>query len=94
MSTAPLDVLVEAIAEAVARRLAEQRPATPAEATAPPAETEWLDTKAAAKYLGIAPKTLQEWREKGEGPPAHRLGRRAIRYARTELEAFARRGRA
>ena len=90
--TAPLDVLVEAIAEAVARRIAEQRPA-PQAAVAPGVETEWLDTARAARYLGIKPKTLQEWRAAGEGPPAHRLGKRAIRYSRAELEAFARRGR-
>jgi len=95
VSTSPLDALVQAIADAVAARLAEQRAATQAEAAvAPPAESEWLDTPAAAKYLGIAPKTLQQWREEGREPKAHRIGRRAIRYARRDLEAFARRGRA
>jgi len=93
MSGEPLEVLVEAIAEAVARKIVERAPA----ATPPPsptAENEWLDTRAAARYLGYKPKTLAEWREKGEGPLHHRIGRRSIRYARRDLEAFARTARA
>lgn len=90
--TTPLDALVDAIAEAVARKLAERPAATTPVSSAEPATTEWLDTRGAARYLCIAPKTLQEWRERGEGPRAHRVGRRSIRYARADLEAFARGG--
>ena len=92
---AQLDVLVSAIADAVAARVAERVAAAVVPApTVAPAEpqAEWLDTKAAAHYLDIAPKTLQEWRERGEGPKAHKVGKRAIRYARADLEAFARGG--
>ena len=89
----PLNVLVEAIAEAVAQKIAERLPAA-APLPSPPAEVEWLNTAGAARYLGMKAKTLAEWRERGEGPAAHRVGRRAIRYSRRELDAYARMARA
>lgn len=88
--TAPYDPLVQAIAEAVVRKLAEQRPAPPPPVPTETAEAEWLDAKAAARYLSAQPKTLAEWRERGEGPKWHRMGSRSIRYARADLEAFMR----
>ena len=86
-----LDAFVAAIADAVAERLRTQLPASPP-SSAPASETEWLDTKAAAKYLSFKPKTLQEWRETGRGPKAHKVGARNWRYWRADLEAYVRRG--
>ncbi len=48
---------------------------------------EKFDTKAAAKYLGVAPQTLHNWRFLRRGPAYHRVGRR-IYYLRSDLDAF------
>lgn len=49
--------------------------------------TKWLDTKAAAKHTGFAPKTLINWRSAGIGPAFRRVGR-AIRYDAAELDRY------
>ena len=56
----------------------------------PPREK--FDTKAAAKYLGLAPQTLHNWRFLRRGPAYHHVGRR-IYYLRTDLDAFFSQGR-
>ena len=42
---------------------------------------------AAAKYLGIAPRTLANWRCAGDGPPFYRIGS-AIRYRLNDLDEW------
>ena len=46
-----------------------------------------LDEHAAAELLGCSPRTLQDWRWRGEGPEFVRLGR-AVRYAPSALRDF------
>lgn len=46
-----------------------------------------LDTKAAARHLGLAASTLSKLRLSGEGPAYAKLGRRCV-YRRSDLEAF------
>ncbi|MFD3684574.1 helix-turn-helix transcriptional regulator [Nocardiopsis sp. NPDC058631] len=46
----------------------------------------WSVTETAA-YLRIPPKTLYEWRYKGDGPPSHRVGR-YVRYVPAEVHAW------
>jgi len=41
----------------------------------------------AAKYLGLAPRTLSRWRWAGKGPSFHKLGS-AVRYSVEELDNF------
>ena len=43
-------------------------------------ENNLLDQGEVADLLGIHPKTLGLWREKGIGPPWIRLGEKLIRY--------------
>jgi predicted DNA-binding transcriptional regulator AlpA len=45
--------------------------------------------KDTASFLGIPPKTLYEWRYKGDGPPSHRVGR-YVRYVPAEVHAWVR----
>lgn len=88
-----LDALLDAIATRVAERLAERVAPSPLPPTgeAPLAsEPTWLTMAQAAAYLGLTRKTLESWRSTGEGPRGHRIGRRAVRYSREDLEAFAR----
>lgn len=40
-----------------------------------------------AEYLGVPKPTLYQWRHKGEGPPALRVGRH-LRYRRSDVEAW------
>ncbi len=47
-----------------------------------------LDQAGAAEILGLSPRTLESWRVTGTGPRFVRLGRRAIRYRRAELERW------
>ncbi len=50
--------------------------------------SEFLTTDEAAEALGLSPRTLRNWRTRGGGPVATKLGA-AVRYRRRDLEAFA-----
>ncbi len=51
-------------------------------------ENNFLNTRQAAGYLGLAKRTLDRYRLQGGGPIFHRFGNR-IRYLRTDLDAWA-----
>lgn len=70
----PADLL-DAIRQIVREELA--RPASP-----------WLDSDAAAAYLGTTAGTLKTWRASGKGPRYRVLQDRLVRYHRDELDAF------
>jgi len=57
-------------------------------ATADAAQRKYLDPRAAARYLCLAPATLAKWRTEGRGPIHRRFGGR-IRYAVADLDAWA-----
>jgi len=61
-------------------------PAPPAAATIEPGDL--LTTKDAARFLGIEPRTLENWRWAGKGPRSRKIGTRCIRYLRADLVAF------
>lgn len=61
-------------------------PVPPSAATLNPADL--LDEREVATVLHIAVDTLRNWRWKGEGPRAIKLGKRAVRYRRADVEAF------
>jgi predicted DNA-binding transcriptional regulator AlpA len=48
----------------------------------------FLNSGQAAHYLGLSERTLEDMREKGEGPPFRKHGRRNVRYHITDLEAW------
>ena len=50
----------------------------------------WLDSEAAAAYLGASPGTLKTWRATGKGPRYHVVQDRLVRYHREELDEFVR----
>jgi hypothetical protein len=50
----------------------------------------WLDTDAAAGYLGASPGTMKNWRHYGEGPAYHVVNKKLVRYHRDELDAYVR----
>ncbi|OYW46162.1 MAG: hypothetical protein B7Z08_04860 [Sphingomonadales bacterium 32-68-7] len=52
----------------------------------------WLDTEAAAAYLGSTPGTLKNWRATGQGPKYHFVQSRLVRYHVEELDRFVRTG--
>ena len=56
---------------------------------AQPDQTEYLTTGQAAAFLGLSPNTLNTYRVIGGGPPVYKFGR-WIRYARTDLDTWAR----
>lgn len=47
-----------------------------------------LDSRQAARYLGVTEAALRLWREKGGGPPFFKAGPRLIRYRRTDLDRW------
>lgn len=49
---------------------------------------ELLTTKAAAKYLCVSPQTLEKWRSQKRGPHFFKLGKKAVRYQKSDLTAF------
>lgn len=48
-----------------------------------------VDERDAAELLSLTPRTLQEWRRRGEGPPHVRVSSRCIRYRIVDLEEWA-----
>lgn len=42
----------------------------------------------AAKYLGLRPATLEVWAVKGRGPRFIKLGARAVRYRKSDVQAW------
>lgn len=47
-----------------------------------------LNEKEVAATLGIATGTARNWRSKRIGPPYVKLGKRAVRYRRADVDAF------
>ncbi len=47
-----------------------------------------LDERQAAEALGLTPRTLQEWRRTGGGPPFVRVSSRCVRYRVADLETW------
>ena len=58
------------------------------QSTSAPATPHILDTAAAAAYLGVAPRTLQDWRFRGVGPKYLAYSSRACRYRVSDLDAW------
>jgi excisionase family DNA binding protein len=52
---------------------------------------EMLTEQAVARILGVSVSTVRRLRASGEGPPSIRVGKRAIRYRRADVEAWLRR---
>jgi len=48
---------------------------------------DFLNTRQAAKLVGLAPNTLEIWRLRGCGPKYIKFGR-AVRYRLTDLETY------
>lgn len=48
-------------------------------------EHDFLSERATARWLGFAPQTLKKWRCRGEGPPYHKIGKRAVRYRAADV---------
>ncbi len=46
-------------------------------------------TEGAAEILGVSPRTLEDWRWKGGGPPFIRLSRNCIRYRHSRIMEWA-----
>lgn len=73
--------VVEALAEAVAARVADLIQPVP------PQADEILDTAGAAAYLRLSKTQMEIWRCRGGGPPFVKLQRR-VRYKRSDLNAW------
>ncbi|MGA1799281.1 helix-turn-helix domain-containing protein [Sphingomonas sp. 4RDLI-65] len=53
-------------------------------------ETPFLTQASAADYLGLSQATLSRWRSIGNQGPAYRKFGGAVRYAKADLDTFAR----
>jgi hypothetical protein len=49
---------------------------------------EWLTPRQTGEYLHVNVNTLYKWRQLGVGPNWHRLGAKAIRYQRADVDAY------
>lgn len=47
-----------------------------------------VDERAAAEALDLKPRTLQEWRRLGTGPPYVRISQRCVRYRVKDLDEW------
>jgi prophage regulatory protein len=52
---------------------------------------EMLTEPEVARLLGVSLSTVKRLRASGEGPPVIKVGKRAIRYRRRDVEAWLRR---
>lgn len=68
----------EAVREAVAQAV---------EALVKTQQRAYLNTEAAAIYIGFSKPQLEIWRSQGDGPPYLKLAR-AVRYSRADLDAW------
>jgi excisionase family DNA binding protein len=46
-----------------------------------------LSTEQLARFLGVPVKTIYQWRYRGEGPPAYRVGRH-LRFRWPDVRAW------
>jgi excisionase family DNA binding protein len=47
-----------------------------------------MNQRQAARYLGVALRTLQAWHQRGTAPPSVKLPSGARRYRRADLDAW------
>jgi predicted DNA-binding transcriptional regulator AlpA len=47
-----------------------------------------LTQEQVAAMLQVSPRTLEDWRLRGGGPPFVKASRRCVRYPRAQLEAW------
>lgn len=47
-----------------------------------------LKTDEVAEMLGVAPRTLEDWRCRGGGPPYVSVSRRCVRYRLRDVETW------
>ncbi len=50
--------------------------------------SKFMNTRGAAQYLDLSPRTLDGYRVSGAGPALHRFGNR-VRYRMADLDAWA-----
>jgi hypothetical protein len=49
----------------------------------------YFDEAATSAILSVSRRTLQHWRETGEGPAYTRIGARRVLYAETAIQTYA-----
>lgn len=70
------------------RKRPKKKHVAPLEVLPPPTDPRaLLNEPSSAAYLGVKKRTLQNWRQRGEGPPFVRLGAR-IGYRLSRLDAY------
>ena len=52
------------------------------------APDEMLTDAELAIQLGVSPRPLGAWRQRGEGPPWIKINRRTVRYRRADVEKY------
>lgn len=52
----------------------------------------WININEAAEYLGVKAATLRSWIKKGNGVPAHKVGK-FWKFKRSELDEWVRSGK-
>jgi excisionase family DNA binding protein len=50
---------------------------------------EWMTTEEVARHLHVSTRTVHDWRQTRNGPPAYRVGRRLL-WRRAEVDAWVR----
>ena len=55
-------------------------------------EDKWVNLEEAANYLGVNKDTIRNWIRKGNGIPAHKIGKQ-WKFKRSELDAWVKSGK-
>lgn len=75
-----IPLIDDAVRRALAEHIAINQTVTP----------EWLSPRQAAAYTSFTEKHLEALRGRGEGPAYSKPGKKAVRYARADLDAWMR----
>lgn len=55
-------------------------------------DDKWISLEEAAEYLGVKPITIRDWIKKGNGIPAHKIGKQ-WKFKRSELDTWVKSGK-
>lgn len=55
-------------------------------------DDKWINLDEAAEYLGVKPITIRDWIKKGNGIPAHKIGKQ-WKFKRSELDEWVKSGK-
>ena len=51
-------------------------------------DADFMSRQEVAEYLGVSPRTIEAWAERGQGPRYTKMNNKLTRYRRTDVDAW------